>query len=167
MAGKCGYCANYRERPLQEDVCIKSGKIVPFLAQRDCFVEKLEGLEAVLPPIVIKTKKQRNRDKEKPKVMEYKNTARPGMKICKECGRELPLEAFGKQYRSRDGHLHICRDCMSKKQSEASPRKKKDEDEAEPNDTPLETILDYSDLELKEELISRGWDVTCTKTISL
>ena len=29
----------------------------------------------------------------------------------------------------------------------------------------VKTLSDYSDLELKNELIERGWDVTCTRTL--
>jgi hypothetical protein len=29
----------------------------------------------------------------------------------------------------------------------------------------IKTLSDYSDLELKNELIERGWDVTCTRTL--
>lgn len=32
-------------------------------------------------------------------------------KICKKCGRELPLECFGKDKRSKDGLQHWCKSC--------------------------------------------------------
>lgn len=33
-------------------------------------------------------------------------------KICKECGRELPLEQFSKNPGMKDGHVNICKDCQ-------------------------------------------------------
>lgn len=33
-------------------------------------------------------------------------------KICKECGRELPIELFSKNKAMRDGHVNICKDCQ-------------------------------------------------------
>ena len=33
-------------------------------------------------------------------------------KICKECGKELPLEMFSKNKGMKDGHVNICKDCV-------------------------------------------------------
>lgn len=33
-------------------------------------------------------------------------------KICKECGRELPLSQFNKNKGMKDGHVNICKDCQ-------------------------------------------------------
>lgn len=33
-------------------------------------------------------------------------------KICKECGRTLPLEQFNKNSGMKDGHVNICKDCQ-------------------------------------------------------
>lgn len=38
-------------------------------------------------------------------------------KICKECGRELPLDEFPKHPRMKDGHLNICKDDEAKRQA--------------------------------------------------
>ena len=38
----------------------------------------------------------------------------PATKICKHCGKELPLERFAKATRSKDGLQPWCRDCASK-----------------------------------------------------
>lgn len=42
--------------------------------------------------------------------MELKTT-----KICKDCGRELPIEMFGKNKGMRDGHINSCKDCVRKR----------------------------------------------------
>ena len=33
-------------------------------------------------------------------------------KICKECGRELPIDSFNKNKGMKDGHVNICKDCQ-------------------------------------------------------
>ena len=33
-------------------------------------------------------------------------------KICKECGKELPIENFNKNNAMKDGHVNICKDCQ-------------------------------------------------------
>lgn len=32
-------------------------------------------------------------------------------KVCRVCGRELPIDSFCKQNKSADGHSHVCREC--------------------------------------------------------
>ena len=44
--------------------------------------------------------------------METTNTT-PQTKVCKSCGRELPLEQFAKSVKSTDGYQSMCRECMS------------------------------------------------------
>ena len=48
-------------------------------------------------------------------------------KICKECGRELPLEMFSKNKAMRDGHVNICKDCQREQR-----RKRKDSTDKRP-----------------------------------
>lgn len=44
-------------------------------------------------------------------------------KVCSKCHRELPLEVFNEDGRSRDGHFHMCKECKSIYSKES--RKKK------------------------------------------
>lgn len=37
-------------------------------------------------------------------------------KICKDCGRELPLEMFSKNKGMKDGHINSCKDCVREKE---------------------------------------------------
>lgn len=34
-------------------------------------------------------------------------------KVCSRCGRELPVEAFGRHAKTRDGYQPVCRECRS------------------------------------------------------
>lgn len=144
--------------PYNEDVCAKSGRIVPYMQHRDCFEYPGTKEEPIEENIMNETK----------------------TKICKECGRELPLDHFSTQYKSKDGHLAICKDCMKARKSEAMKtalaEKKGHEDKnvtmshchtAAPAVAPTATLLGWLDQELADELRRRGYEVTCTKTISL
>lgn len=46
------------------------------------------------------------------------------MKICKRCGRELPLEAFGNLSRNPDGLHDYCKECVNKQQRDDYARRK-------------------------------------------
>lgn len=160
MGRVCGHCAEYVHRPFCEDVCAKTGKIVPYLAQRDCFVDKVE-------PDANKLTQNTKILTQNTNTMEEKRT-----KVCKECGRELPMESFGKQYKSSDGYMHVCRDCMSKKAMERATERVKKEKEKPTGEIFDRTdehngLSQYSDRELKDELVYRGWEVTCRKLIEL
>lgn len=41
-------------------------------------------------------------------------------KVCKECGRELPLSEFAKHDKAKDGHMSVCKECRRRKSSKAS-----------------------------------------------
>lgn len=66
-------------------------------------------------------------------------------KVCKKCGRELPVSEFYKSNKSSDGLQWWCKDCL-KQSSKMSHRVKK-------NKNPLER---FATDELRDELISRG-----------
>lgn len=34
-------------------------------------------------------------------------------KVCKRCGKELPIESFGQYSLSKDGHRAYCKDCWA------------------------------------------------------
>ena len=101
----------------------------------------------------------------------------PTTKVCKRCGRELPLEAFGKTVRSKDGYQSNCRECQAelvrqgweKRRAEGkahtAPMRKK-----APKETPVAAnpaVSELPDHDLVRELRRRGYDVTCKKTIEL
>lgn len=88
-------------------------------------------------------------------------------KVCKKCGRELPITEFALNKNLKDGHVGKCRDCVNAYQRENYARKKgKTMAHANPNSvllnpkfsdkTPRELQQDMR--ELKEELIARGFN---------
>ena len=131
--------------PNCENICNKTGKVVPFLAQKECFETK--EIE-----------------------MEEKRT-----KVCKVCGKELPIEMFRKNTKSKDGYTDTCIDCINVK-IRAGFNKKKDVQEKPKSEEPIkledaikmvDAIKNTPDQALVNELRQRGYDVTCTKTIAL
>ena len=145
MRNVCGECARYRLMPNCENICDKTGKVVPFLAQKECFETK--EIE-----------------------MEEKRT-----KVCKVCGKELPIEMFRKNIKSKDGYTDTCIDCINVK-IRAGFNKKKDVQEKPKAEEPMrledtikmvDAIKNIPGQILVNELRQRGYDVTCTKTIAL
>lgn len=145
MRNVCGECARYRLMPNYENICDKTGKVVPFLAQKECFETK--DIE-----------------------MEEKRT-----KVCKVCGKELPIEMFRKNNKSKDGYTDTCFDCINVK-IRAGFNKKKDAQKKPKSEEPIkledtikmvDAINSVPDQALVNELRQRGYDVTCTKIITL
>ena len=65
------------------------------------------------------------------------------MKVCKGCGRKLPLSAFALHDKSKDGHMSECKECRRRKSSKAS------------KGNPLEK---FTARQLMHELNRRGYD---------
>ena len=145
MRNVCGECARYRLMPNCENICDKTGKVVPFLAQKECFETKEE-------------------------MEENKKT-----KVCKVCGKELPIEMFRKNIKSKDGYTDTCIECINVN-IRAGFNKKKDAQKKPKSEEPkrledtikmVDAIHSVPDQALINELRQRGYDVTCTKTIAL
>lgn len=86
----CMNCARHRQT---DGYCGQTARYTHAFAQYRCFTPRVD--EDEFPPI--------------------KDMLRPGMKRCKDCGRILPLEAFPRHPKSRDGHDGLCFDCKRKK----------------------------------------------------
>lgn len=139
--------------PFCEDICILTGKIVPYLAQRECFVAKVEQDTNLL-----------NQDTNK-----MAENANIKTKVCKVCGKELPIDQFRPNPKCKDGHLDTCYECLNNKIKETNKKKENELVEkifGKEADVTKELHL-YADEELVQELRERGWEVKCTKTISL
>ena len=92
-----------------------------------------------------------------------------GHNVCKKCGRELPLSAFGSHSRSKDGKQAYCKECL--RQSISEGWKKRHEEAKTPEavsvhpDNPMEYLDEYyKDEDLANELRRRGYTVKATKT---
>ena len=100
-------------------------------------------------------------------------------KVCKACGRELPLDHFGGHHKTADGKQVICKDCMSARIAKGGKehwKKRRAVKAAE--DVEVEKVLnepielckplsDYTPQEIYDELRSRGWSGTLTKIETL
>lgn len=149
--------------PFCEDICILTGKIVPYLAQRECFVAKVEQDTNLL-------------NQNTNKMAENANT-----KVCKVCGKELPIDQFRPNPKCKDGHLDTRYECLNKKIKETNKRKEDEllgkifgKDAVEqadmgfpPTQDKYDRLQEYTAQELVDHLRFLGWDVTCTKTIKL
>lgn len=152
----CGQCANYRSRPNHEDFCTQTGKVVGYLAKKECFT----------PKQIITMNEEKPMEPEK---VEIPTASLMPTKYCKNCGRELPLTEFGKHWKTADGYQPICNDCRSAKAKAAwkTRGEKSEKKNTAPatkvvkNQASIETIADR---ELVAELRRRGWEVKCTKT---
>ena len=125
--------------------------------------------------------------------MEEKKTQ---TKVCKICGRELPVDQFGKHFRAKDGLNPYCKECVSQIQKEAAARTKaetveptpdeeiikmRDKAEAEfkewvekgapdlpkPELKHIPTLAGFQDDDLISELVDRGWTGRIVKTITV
>lgn len=158
--------------PFCEDICILTGKIVPYLAQRECFMTKVEQDTNLLNQDTNLLNQDTN------KMTENANIK---TKVCKDCGRELPIDEFQRQTKSKDGYMHICRECkqkrvnvsISKKVNEAflktfGKEEVKQADKGFPvTQDKYDRLQEYTAQELVDHLRFQGWEVTCTKTIKL
>lgn len=158
--------------PFCEDICILTGKIVPYLAQRECFMTKVEQDTNLLNQDTNLLNQDTN------KMTENANIK---TKVCKDCGRELPIDEFQRQTKSKDGYMHICRECkqkrvnvsISKKMNEAflktfGKEEVKQADKGFPvTQDKYDRLQEYTAQELVDHLRFQGWEVTCTKTIKL
>lgn len=109
-------------------------------------------------------------------------------KVCKTCGRELPLDAFGGHSKTWDHKATVCKECMVEKltknkekarRADPTPAPVLDESiknvKAAPVDEPIlladiDTSASLENIESKrlvEELRARGYTVTCSRPITI
>lgn len=97
-------------------------------------------------------------------------------KTCNKCGRELPLEAFGRHARTKDGLQPTCKECINAQMQAARAARHYDKPEptpapvlAEGLKTELQSVVvreTLTDEQMVMALRAHGWTVTCTRTIT-
>lgn len=82
------------------------------------------------------------------------------MKICKKCGRELPLEAFGNLSTSPDGKYDRCKECVNQQQK-INRNQRKAKEQGITTETPMgggiDALKSFTPRQLLKELKSRGY----------
>lgn len=142
--------------------CRKHHKEVGYFNEKPCFISESD-YDAQF--------NLSNETKQESEKME--EIAKVKTKVCKDCGRELPIEEFQRQAKSKDGYMHICKECKNKrmivalgKEKPAKPEKKVDNG-FPPTQDKYDRLQEYTPQELVDHLRFLGWDVTCTRTINL
>lgn len=165
--GFCGECAWASDGMY----CNKKKKEIGYFGEQKCFAtEEEKRNELHLPPLEKETETT-----QKENSMENNNTMTT--KVCKVCGRELPINQFRKNPKCKDGHLDTCYECLSKKNKEKKGKEENAENnvgaEARPDNgfpptqDKYDRLQEYTPQELVDRLRFLGWTVTCTMTISI
>ncbi len=122
----CGYCKHYLPG---KALCGLTMKEVGFLEVKPCYEAQTQKTE---------TKMEENNETK--------------TKVCKRCGRELPLHEFSRHARTADGLQVYCRDCC--KEAMKKTRRGKVQKDIERATYGLSS---FSDDELINELRRRGF----------
>lgn len=88
-------------------------------------------------------------------------------KICKVCGKELSIENFSRHPKTSDGYSSICKECMSKLQSEGHKNRKENkmkELKSEAENARAMRLQDFTPRELMKRLKELGYEGTLTYT---
>lgn len=131
ICGKCKWYTMFKLEPR----CTKTGKPTGYLQEKDCF-----------EPILTYS----NLD-----IMEEKKSVQT--KVCKKCGRELPVDQFGKHARTKDGLQPLCKDCRSAAVKGKTLHKHTPDDRPVLKPDNVITLAQATDAELCHELAQRGW----------
>ena len=86
-------------------------------------------------------------------------------KVCKHCGRELPVENFAKNAGTPDGYQRWCRECCSEYNRERTRQKRENAfsfNQKSPD--PNSELAKFTPRQLMTELYARGYKGTLTYT---
>lgn len=128
----CGECSEYRVLNNGQNYCHKTKKVTGYLQQKECFIPKDTKMD--------------NNETKKADTQEQTKT-----KVCKRCGRELPLHEFGRHARTADGLQVYCRECS--KQAMMQTRRAKVEKDKE---RATYGLASFSTEDIVNELRRRG-----------
>lgn len=194
----CGNCKHYYDAPLLGPTCRVTGKAVSYLSAKDeCFEEK-DGSE-VPTKVCSRCHRElpldqfsKNRTRKDGYQRECKDCQRelsqslykkrkegrkeeaapvepPKTKVCAKCGRELPVERFGRNKKNKFGLKSYCKDCENENCRTYRGKKygRTGQGNAIATSTESKTIITidlFPDDVLLESLRKRGYTGTLTKT---
>lgn len=156
-----------------ESICSKTGKNVGYLWNKECF-EPIP--QPSTPDVEQSTPNDEQLTQNANNMAENANT-----KVCKVCGKELPIDQFRPNPKCKDGHLDTCYECLNNRVKDTKKRNENkvlenicDKETVEtadkgfpPTQDKYDRLSEYTAQELVDHLRFQGWTVTCTRTIEL
>lgn len=142
----CGQCIHYRSTRLNGIICDKTGKSTGYLQEKPCFERKTQQNETIMEENTEKTK------------------------VCKKCGRILPVSEFNRHYRTADKLQPYCKECQGNCAKEARKKgvaAKTEIETAAERLSPVVFLTTATDGEIFRELAQRGYTGTLTKTVKI
>lgn len=93
-------------------------------------------------------------------------------KVCKTCGRELPLDAFGGHAKTWDGKATVCKECMTAKLTKIKPKKAAPAPAPAPQPSLADidtsgSLENFDSRLLVAELRARGFHVECSRPVTV
>ena len=113
-------------------VCTKCGRELPvteFNRNRRMKDGRMSECRECVAKIGKVSRKKLNERKRAEKQEEVRKQQEAGVKVCKKCGRTLPLSAFGRGH-AADGLQGICKECKSEQGRLANARRREKEADA-------------------------------------
>ena len=134
----CGSCKHYVFKAVSGPSCSLTGKAVSALMQKDCFVPNTDGPDVVtkvcnrchrILPVTSFNRKASTKDgyqfqckecqaelarqlyQRRKEEQAVAPQPEPETKVCRKCGRELPVTMFGYAPKNHNGLKSYCRDC--------------------------------------------------------
>ncbi len=161
--------------------CRKYHKDVPYFGEKSCYTTQ-EEFRLLFAQEVTKIEQDTNSLTQNANKMA--ENANIKTKVCKVCGKELPIDQFRPNPKCKDGHLDTCYECLNKKIKETikkTTKRKEDKvlenvcegvvEQADrsfpPTQDKYDRLQEYTAQELVDHLRFQGWEVTCTKTIKI
>ena len=187
----CGSCKHYVNNPVTGPSCRKTGKLVSYLNKAECWEAPGDDAPVVLTkvcnrchrelPLTMFSRNHTRKDgyqcqckdcqremnraylaKKQEVPATYTPVAERTTKVCPKCGRELPLERFGKNKRTTDGLKCYCQDCENEN-SKQYRRRVRAEAKAAKEAAKDITLAGIPDADLVAELKRRGYVGTISK----
>lgn len=174
----CGTCKHYATNPIRGPHCSRTGKAVSFLMMKDCHERQDSTPDVVtkvcnrchrILPVTSFNRKSSTKDgyqfqckecqaelarqlyrKRKEEQEKAAPDPEPETKVCRKCGRELPVTMFGHAPKNHNGLKSYCRDCENEncrtyRAKKRAARQKKDREriaDEKAKDTVLNTLKD-------------------------